>query len=224
MDSDTNIQDQLKIFREGVKTFENSLEAFKNNCIEAGWSTNGFMLPKEVVIISKLETEDVVNTYFWNYFMCNNKEHYRVLNNSIICSQIDGKYIKLYKECLFAFEHEKNIICLNSLFPILEGLLRKYVNNDQFISVRNICSDLLKETPDYAFSLERKSWEINQGIINKIYKYEKLSTVEPEFINRNWLLHGRSTYNVTSLDCLKLMNLIGTLSNDFNRKTRKSIH
>lgn len=199
--------EQLEKIRTGLEIYEQSLPNCIANCKKYGWSISYFMTPREITEISRLKCEKEIDEYFENFLFGNNNEFYNRMNRINLTKE--ERFKNSYQQCLFAFENEKYIICINTLFSILEGVLRIYVNDAQNISVAKISKNILDEISES--SIHHTIWEINKEIITKWFKYERDSLAEPEFLNRNWLLHGRSEYDVSKYDCLKLMHLISII-------------
>lgn len=47
-----------------------------------------------------------------------------------------------------------------------------------------------------------------QAVVDTLYKTVPFSEKEPKYLNRNWIMHGRSKKKKTRLDCIKLINFL----------------
>lgn len=47
-----------------------------------------------------------------------------------------------------------------------------------------------------------------QAVVDTLFKTIPFSEKEPEYLNRNWIMHGRSKRKKTRLDCIKLINFL----------------
>ena len=47
-----------------------------------------------------------------------------------------------------------------------------------------------------------------QAMVDTLYKTVPFSEKEPKYLNRNWIMHGRSKRKKTQLDCIKLINFL----------------
>ena len=74
-----------------------------------------------------------------------------------------------------------------------------------------ICKDYIDRCPEGETSIQRITWNINLKFIEQLYSSYKFSELEPHFLNRHWLMHGRSSFEINEMDCIRLLNAIGTL-------------
>lgn len=47
-----------------------------------------------------------------------------------------------------------------------------------------------------------------QALVDTLFKTVPFSEKEPKYLNRNWIIHGRSEKKKTRLDCIKLINFL----------------
>ena len=51
----------------------------------------------------------------------------------------------------------------------------------------------------------------NQLFVDEEYKFE--NRVEPPYINRNWILHGRSSKEIERFECIQVLNAFDMIEN-----------
>jgi len=168
------------------------------------------MTPYHINEISELIEIKDIDDYFYEYYIDNNRENLKYLQRTCI-SYLDVKLVNAYQESLFAFENKKYIICANTLIPIIEGTLSSFDHTSN--NMQKICANQLEECSNKDDSINRIRWNTNAMFIEKLTAHSLFSEEEPLFINRHWLMHGRSAYDITEMDCLRLLNMIGTLCN-----------
>ena len=126
IDSMNTLSNQMSSLFEKLKPalnrFEQNLKPMEEKLIKTGWTINLHMMPYNIIEIGELIEVDEINKYFFDYYMLNNQEQFRVLQN--MCkNHLDINLVKAYEESLFAFDNKKYIICANTLVSIIEGTL-----------------------------------------------------------------------------------------------------
>lgn len=179
---------------------------------------HGWMFPQQMINIkiqtsgyTNETTEDLYIRYFNYYF-----DTLFGFNIGDKNSRID----RYYKQAIANYKNENYYSCATSLFPIIESY-HQYINDynkDKFYKIK----DNLEGVSD-------KIKEIKQVFVTKIHYYEKLvdqfnelannhyfkknckRKEEPEIINRNRLMHGLFTREVSQKDCLQLFCVISNM-------------
>ena len=119
---------------------------------------------------------------------------------------------KVVDECRFAFENKKFAICADSLVSVIEGILSTFWDDKTNIRMMKICQAKVDELADEKEHITKKYiWVSYNKFIRKLYEKNDFTADEPSFINRHWLLHGRSAYEIEEIDCLRLFNAVSSL-------------
>lgn len=58
---------------------------------------------------------------------------------------------------------------------------------------------------------------LNRLFVDGEYKFG--NKIEPPYINRNWLLHGRSSREIERWECIQLLNALDTIENVLSDKS-----
>lgn len=163
----------------------------------------------ELVDIDKAED---IETYLSNFYLEDNYKNYDYIIKNIRKSKHIEKYVKLVDECDFCFKNEKYISSSISFISIIEGILSSFNDDKNRVKMIQTCKEQLNRIPaDVDKLIEKQVWNSCVRFIEKLYKKSDFKKTEPSNINRHWLLHGRSNYNLTVNDCLRLFNTITSI-------------
>lgn len=197
-----------------IERFMNSLNSFSDKLVQSGWTINMSMTPAQIVEVSEVIDIDDIDNYFYNFFMGDDQFEFKKLQSECL-DMLETRLSKAFEECLFAFKNKKFIICANTLLIILEGVLSNHVANKSKIHMIKLCRKIY-ESISSEHELNKALWYINLKFIEQLFYNRDFNNGEPSKLNRQWLLHGRSAYNISEIDCLKLMNAINTLCQSFD--------
>lgn len=149
----------------------------------------------------------------------------RIIHDLINFNQYRFSYT--VKESLDNFFDKRYISCAHTLFTTLEGLIRSCkipqwkwkllpffdeTTKKEFegadINDMNDKISLIVEKhlmlPSLSTALERFY------SLNSDQQFGKINSIEPDYIQRDWLLHGMTSNNVTQRECIQLFNTIAT--------------
>lgn len=119
-----------------------------------------------------------------------------------------------FDQCCSAFEKELFYPCICGLLSILEGMLGD-VTGLSSPSIKKLFEDLIKreETKGtHKFEIANIQGFIEYLTLSSDFKKEGNS----KWLNRHWILHGRSTRDIGEFDCLKLFNTIDAIIDVIN--------
>lgn len=192
--------------------FDKTLSTVVDKLEEKGWT-----LPTELGIYAVNaigqtdEIKDVDKFLQW-YFTEDDYEHFKNMIEGILEAPISEGIKKLVDECHFAFVNKKYAICADSLISVIEGILSSFWDYKTNIRMMKICQTKVDELSDDKEHLIKKYiWVSYNKFIHKLYEKNDFTKDEPSFINRHWLLHGRSGYEIEEVDCIRLFNAISSL-------------
>lgn len=127
---------------------------------------------------------------------------------------------RYYKQAIFNYKNKCYYSCAVSLFPIIESY-HQYMNNfndDEFYKIKNHLEGITEKIEDV---VQIYSMRINYYVnivkqFNDLAKNHYFSTSierqnEPEIINRNRLMHGLFSREVSQKDCLQLFCVISNM-------------
>lgn len=155
-------------------------------------------------------TKEDFSRYAQNYlytqlYEMNDKKYYQSMKEYLIsskeCEKNSSEHIR---QCFFAFEQGQYFICACGLLTILEGILAGYAqsSNTRLSSLFKRIEEEIVENQDTDQILAAANM---RGYIELLTaKSDFQGGIEPNELNRHWLLHGRSQRTVEKADCLRL--------------------
>lgn len=197
-------------------SFDAKLASYK--IIENGWfiAPNSSLDFSEVIALQDLSHEEL-NMFFKQYYEENECANLKFLFENLYMQienyKFDNRLKKLLNECIKAYENEFYIVSTVSLFVVVEGLI--------YNLFYNVTSDTLEKNNAFK-SMKKKIKEKDSllefaylsvfNYLKKSFEYAEFSKEEPRVIlNRNWMLHGKSEYEITRLDAIKMFSLVGCI-------------
>lgn len=177
----------------------------------------GWTLPTElgiyaINVIGKTDKISDIDKFFVGFFSDNQYEHFNNMIKKILESPIEDGLKKLIEECKFAFENKKYAICAASLISAIEGILSTFWDNKSNTKMMQVCKAKVDEFVNETEHITKKYlWISYDKFIRRLYEKNDFADDEPSFINRHWLLHGRSAYEIDETDCLRLFNAISSI-------------
>lgn len=214
------IQEETK---KRMQEFDETLSKLTDKLAPLGWT-----LPTELgvyainVLGNTNEIEDI-NKFFYDFYTYDDGINFKILLETIDKSMIEDQFKKAVKECVFSFKNCKYIITVNTLLAVIEGMLSRFYENKDNIQMMRVCREIVEKSEQSDSnngSIEKYIWKSYLNFITSLYTKSSFSENEPQGLNRHWLLHGRSEYNVTEVECYKLFNAICTLSVAVNQSKK----
>ena len=186
---------------------------------------HGWTLPPEMHISSVNDIDDYndnIDDLFLRFFEYDGGFYLHQMIERIKNSEIPKPLRKVFKEIYVAYEKELYIVCSISLMAIIEGVaLAFYKQGESTQKVKDICNKMVdKYNQDPNNSIQKYAWISYKNFIDHAFKYADFNKPEPE-LNRNWLLHGKSSYELSKMDCLKLFNSLSTICMIYKHEKEK---
>ena len=207
-----------------IKNTKENLIAFKNN--EYLMYSLKFNYYNMLSLSSKILESDVNNGWFiWlkNYSFAL-REVYKTIdeeNTAIYDKYFDltmptlsnaGKQIE---EVIYCYRNHQYFACACVLFSSIENIERSITEfnpSDKFIMSTQLkkpqADSVICFNKDYFINFEK---QMNEFLLNNFYMKSLQSDPEPKEINRNRIMHGIFTRDVSKTDCLKLFVLTNSL-------------
>ncbi len=137
------------------------------------------------------------------------KKFYISMKENILTKIVNYNLCEQIKQSFISFENELYYPCVCGLLPIFEGVIvdSKSVKTYKW---ENIEESFKKKYKTYfnnnnENNLEEYTIRLISKILTETFDFDK---IEPDELNRHWLLHGRAERVPTKSDCLKLFNII----------------
>ena len=118
---------------------------------------------------------------------------------------LDNNYTPMgifFSQCCEALENNLFYPCVCGLISLLEGILGRFLASDK-ISMHVLFESIKTRIAD------NKTEIVAENILSFIdaltKKADFLNDAEPVYLNRHWLLHGRSNRDIIKLDCISIL-------------------
>lgn len=192
--------------------FDKTLSTVADKLADEGWTLPAELGIYAVNILGNTNEISDINKFLLWYFTEDDYFHAKRMLEDILSAPIDAGIKNLIDECWFSFTNKKYLICANSLVAVIEGILSTFWEDKKNIRMMQVCQAKVDKLANEAEHIIKKYiWISYNKFISKLYEKNDFSKDEPGFINRHWLLHGRSAYKIEELDCLRLFNAVSSI-------------
>ena len=178
----------------------------------------GWMFPF-AFINARITTSGDVNVTTEELYIRN----FNRLFDRLFCFNIGEKNSRIdrhYKQAIFNYKNKCYYSCAVSLFPIIESY-HQYMNNfnnDEFYKIKNNLESITEKIEDVKqIYVTRITYYINlvkqfNDLAENHYFNRSLDRKnEPEIINRNRIMHGLFSREISQKDCLQLFCVISNM-------------
>lgn len=186
--------------------------------------TEGWTLPAELPItavyaLGNTDKLDDVNGFMEQLYAYDDYRNMKTMIKGIQESKIKEGLKKLINECWNAFNSKMYAICATSLLSVIEGILSEFSDDKQDIRMMKVCQKQVDSFPNDGSTIMKHVWISYNQFIRNLYKKSDFTDNEPDAINRHWLLHGRSDFEVEEIECMNLFNAIHSLCMIINKES-----
>ena len=207
--------------KKSVSELDKTLDVAVNKLVAEGWT-----LPAELPITainalgnsSKLDDVTVFMTGFYSYDDCRNMKN---MITGIQQSKISSGLVKMITECWQAFQNRMYAICATSLLSVIEGVLSEFSDDKQDVRMMKVCQKHVDTFPQDGSTIMKHVWISYNQFIRKLYQKSDFTTSEPNSVNRHWLLHGRSGFEIEEVECMKMFNAVHSLCMVINKEAQQ---
>ena len=178
--------------------------------------SEGWTLPAElpIAVIYALEQTtklDNVNDFMESFYSTNDYKNMKDMIIGIQESKIKPGLIKLTTECWQAFLEKSYAMCATALLSVIEGILCEFCDDKTDVRMMMVCQKHVDNFPDGESTILKHVWISYNQFIRSLYQKSDFTGTEPDNINRHWLLHGRSDFEINEIQCMRLFNAIHSL-------------
>ena len=224
------IENMDKIFSKYNENLTVMNIASRNNAIEklvGNLENTGWTLPIELPIsafstIQSIDNIEAIEFHLKSFFSYDNYSPLELMKKRILDSSISDGLKEMVRECGKAFECKLYIVTANSLVAAIEGLLSEFSDNKSTIDMKKVVQKQVDEFPEDGNKLMKYTWYSYKNFVDNLYSKSDFNSYEPNMVNRHWLLHGRSNYDIKEIDCLRLFNAIDSLCFMINKEKEES--
>lgn len=176
---------------------------------------NGWSIPMSIkfnkleALRGKEKNAEVFDAFFIKYY---EDKNFELLVKHVNNSRINEVQKGLFNDCVEVYKSGKNLLCINGLMPILEGVLSQFGEDPKDIRMMKICRDNMDKTENESKLINHLVWVSCYSFVSKLYEKSDFTSDEPTILNRHWILHGRTNSEWKPEDCLRLFNAIYTIA------------
>lgn len=191
---------------------------------KAGWVVSEHSNPREIkewyqLVVQGREAEIV------DYFDAGDSQTLKNIRNKLSECYIEDYSCRYYNKGIEAFDKEDYMTTAMYLVALLESRINDYMNyphripyskkyseegfekylsqkflkTNSFFTKRFLFLDMYPSLIEY----------LNKLFVDGIYTFN--NKVEPPYINRNWLLHGKCARNIDRFECVQILNALSVV-------------
>ena len=196
---------------ESVQEFYKELDVVVNKLSADGWTLPAELSLYAVKTIANTTKLDDINTFLHWFFTVEDYQKTKDMVAAIKHSPITEGIKNLLGQCWQAFQNKLYAVCATSLLSVIEGILSEFSDDKQDVRMMKVCQKKVDTFPSTGSTIQKHVWISYNNFIRNLYQKSDFSADEPETINRHWLLHGRSDFEIDELDCIRLFNAVQSL-------------
>ena len=212
-----------KYFDEEVKKkvseLDKTLDVAVEKLVKEGWTLPAELPITAVNALGNTDILDDVNSFMEQFYAYDDYRNMKAMLKEIQESKIKEGLKKLVNECWSAFNSKMYAICATSLLSVIEGILSEFSDDKQDVRMMKVCQKHVDSFPSDGSTIMKHVWISYNQFIRNLYQKSDFTANEPDIINRHWLLHGRSDFEVEEIECMKLFNAIHSLCIVINKES-----
>jgi len=186
-----------------------------------GWALQMSLTPAKIYKILTARSPKAVDAVFVNLYESNNGSFFNRVAKSLASRDVIAKWRPLLKQVFSAYRRRDFLITIPALLIACEGVLASDRGNET--NVKKVVADCVQaqkhREPD---SITFLVWRTVERFINELFKNSDFTGARPSVLNRHWILHGRDSSTWTQADCLRLIQVVDTLSYLRERSNKRS--
>jgi hypothetical protein len=191
-----------------------------------GWTVpystiNGFFngaLKHDALSQGVTVTNEEISSYFMSHYSEDN--NFDLMINSIMNNSEIKQCHQAIEQSVYAYKNNMFILSISTLIPVLEGILSTFEEDKTNIRMIKVCKEMVDaveerltiDPTNLQAILNKTLWISCYHFITALYQKSDFSGAEPEMINRHWILHGRTAFNNSQIDSIRIFNAIETVS------------
>lgn len=203
-----HVEDEAK---KSVSELDKILGTVVAKLVAEGWTLPAELPIAAVNALGNTNELDDVNEFMEQFYTYDNYRNMKTMVKGIRESEIKAGLVKLVNECWNAFNNKMYAICATSLLSVIEGILSEFSDDKQDIRMMKVCQKQVDTFPNDGSTIMKHVWISYNQFIRSLYQKSDFTAEEPKAINRHWLLHGRSDFEVAEIECIKLFNAVHSL-------------
>lgn len=202
-----------------VSELNKTLDVAVEKLVKEGWTLPAELPITAVNALGNTDILDDVNSFMEQFYAYDDYRNMKAMLKGIQESKIKEGLKKLVNECWNAFNSKMYAICATSLLSVIEGILSEFSDDKQDVRMMKVCQKHVDSFPSDGSTIMKHVWISYNQFIRNLYQKSDFTANEPDIINRHWLLHGRSDFEVEEIECMKLFNAIHSLCIVINKES-----
>jgi hypothetical protein len=159
-------------------------------------------------------TEQEIDEYFLQQYSGNEsfEGRLKVTSEELLSSAELKKWNALLQEVFQCIQEGKHIICVPALVSVIDGFFTEHLIKALSLSQRHVKPNKALEKAKWHEddTVDGLVWSSVVVFLNRMFADAPFDQPRPSFINRHWILHGRSETEWKQVDALKLVNALAT--------------
>lgn len=205
-----------------LNEFDKTLDMVVDKLAQEGWTLPAELGIYAINVIGKTDEIADINNFLYQYYLQDNYHVAQDMIDSILSSKIKDGLKKMTTECWMAFKAKMYAVCATSLLSVIEGILSEFSDDKQDIRMMKVCQKHFNTFPADGSTIAKHVWVSYNKFIRNLYHKSDFTADEPDTINRHWLLHGRSDFEIEEQDCLRLFNAVQSLCIVVNKEAKNN--
>lgn len=197
--------------KKSMGDFDKTLDNVTDKLKHIGWTLPAELGIYAVNVIGNTEEISNIEKFFEMYFTQDDYKFTRKMIENILDAPISEGLKKMVRECWTAFQNKLYAVCATSLLSVIEGVLSEFSDDKSDVRMMKVCQKHVDEFPADGSSILKHVWISYNNFIRNLYQKSDFKQDEPDEVNRHWLLHGRSDFEIEEIDCLRLFNAVDSL-------------
>ena len=208
--------------KKSVMEFDKTLDVAVSKLAAEGWTLPAELSMAAINALGKTSRLDDVNSFMSSFYSYDDYKNMKAMIKGIQESQIKPGLKKMVNECWQAYESKMYAICATSLLSVIEGVLSEFSDDKQDIRMMKVCQKHVDSFPPDGGTILKHVWISYNQFIRNLYQKSDFYGTEPADINRHWLLHGRSDYEIDDVECVRLFNAVHSLCMVINKEAKEN--
>lgn len=205
---------------QSVAELDKTLDVAVDKLVAERWTLPAGLPITAVNALGKSSEIDDVNVFMEDFYSADNYRNMKKLIYDIQNSRIKAGLIKVTSECWQAFQNKLYTVCATSLISVIEGILSEFSEDKRNIKMMMVCQKQVNDFPADGSTIAKHVWISYNDFIRNLYQKREFTCDEPTEINRHWILHGRSNFEIEEIDCMRLFNAVYSLCMVINKEKK----
>jgi hypothetical protein len=199
---------QMRQMAEQVAVTVERMQVDVPRLAEYGWTLPMTMSPRGMFVILEEGSQDLVDHRLDNFYVDGELERLRM---GVARSPLIERHALLLQQCGSAFDRGEFALCVPALLTVLEGALAELDPN--VWSTKGRIKFFEEKSASPSLSIKGIAWKSLSIFCGSMYENVPFHSKQPATLNRNWILHGRSSpKDWRRVEVIRLYNALNTLA------------